>query len=85
MKLQIHKPQYNFCASLVGLNRKTQPLLQQYQQEFQAYTWVKLLESPSPFSFDQALLLCEHSENQWYVWIPDYGAAVMHVSQLNET
>ncbi len=83
--IQIHEPQYNFCASLVGLNRLTQPPLQQYQQKFQAYTWVKLLESLSPFSFDEALLLYEHSENQWYVWIPDYGAAVMHVSQLNET
>lgn len=85
MKLRIHKPQDNFRASLVGLKRKTQPPLQQYQQKFQASTWVKLLELPNPFSFNQALLLCEHSDNQWCVWIPDYGSTVMHVSQFNET
>jgi len=29
------------------------------------------------------LLLCQHSENSWLAWIPDYGEAVVHVSQLN--
>jgi hypothetical protein len=56
--------------------------IQDSQQEFQADTWVHLLELPSTFSFDEALLLCQISEDQWAAWIPDYGEAVLHTRQF---
>lgn len=52
------------------------------QQKFQADTWVQLLELPSTFSFDEALLLCQISEDEWLAWIPDHGEAVLHVSKI---
>ncbi|MBV8882795.1 MAG: hypothetical protein JO235_02165 [Chroococcidiopsidaceae cyanobacterium CP_BM_RX_35] len=52
------------------------------QQKFQADTWVHLLELPNPFSFDEALLLCQQSEDEWVAWIPDHGEAVLNVSQF---
>jgi predicted nuclease of restriction endonuclease-like (RecB) superfamily len=85
MELQLYERQYNFHQQQANLNRKTQSSLQQKQQEFQPYTWVKLLELPDSFSFDEALLLGEHSKNQWYVWIPDYGSTVIHASQFYKT
>lgn len=54
----------------------------QSQQEFKSDTWVKLLELPSNFSFDEALLLCEISEDEWVAWIPDHGEATLNVSQF---
>lgn len=51
-------------------------------QEFQADTWVQLLELPSSFSFDEALLLCQLSEDEWIAWIPDHGEAVLHARQF---
>ena len=40
--------------------------------------WVKLLEQPSDFSFDEALLLCQESPESWVAWIPSYGEIVLH-------
>ena len=45
--------------------------------ECQVNTWVQLKELFSPFSFNEALLLCQHSEDSWLAWIPDYGEAVV--------
>jgi hypothetical protein len=39
--------------------------------------WVQLLLRPNPFSFDQALLLCEASDHEWLAWIPDYGEMML--------
>ncbi|MBW4577026.1 MAG: hypothetical protein KME08_17265 [Aphanothece sp. CMT-3BRIN-NPC111] len=50
--------------------------------EYEASTWVQLLELPSPYSFGEALLLCQHSEDEWIAWIPDHGEAVLHTSQF---
>ncbi len=47
-------------------------LKEQPEQELEASTWVQLRELPSPYSHDEALLLCQHSENEWVVWIPEY-------------
>jgi hypothetical protein len=38
-----------------------------------ANTWVKLLELPSPHSFDKALLLYRFSLKEWIAWVPNYG------------
>lgn len=51
-------------------------------EPYQASTWVHLMELPSPLSHDEALLLCQHSEDEWIVWIPDYGEAVLNERQF---
>lgn len=48
----------------------------------QAATWVKLRELPSPYSYDEAVLLCQHSDTEWVVWIPDHGEMILHRCQL---
>jgi hypothetical protein len=58
------------------------PYIKTSQQRFQAATWVHLLELPSPFSHDEALLLCQNSEDEWVAWIPDHGEAVLHSRQF---
>ncbi len=50
--------------------------------EFQANTWVHLLELPSDFSSDEALLLCQISDDEWVTWIPEYGEAVLTTRQF---
>jgi hypothetical protein len=48
----------------------------------EARLWVRLLQKPSGFSFDEAFLLCQVSFDEWLAWIPDYGEARLHVSQF---
>ena len=47
----------------------------------QSHQWVKLLELPHPLSYDEALLLCPQSEDEWVVWIPDCGEAILQRTQ----
>ena len=54
-------------------------------QDLQASAWVKLRERPSEYSHDEALLLCQHSDTEWIVWIPEYGEMVLHRSQLSQS
>lgn len=44
--------------------------------------WVSLLELPSEWAYDQALLLCELDEESWVAWIPDHGEAVLCLRQF---
>jgi hypothetical protein len=53
------------------------------QQKLQASTWVKLLELPSDYSFDEALLLCQVTEDEWLAWIPDHGEALLNTRQFS--
>jgi hypothetical protein len=64
------------------LNWSMHPELISSRQECKADTWVQLLELPSPFSHDEALLLCQHSEDKWIAWIPNHGEAILHASQF---
>lgn len=80
MKLDIDRPG-------IGEKRRSQPWIIQkegssLEQELQPSTWVKLLELPSPFSFDEALLLCKCSDSEWLAWIPDWGETVLHTRQF---
>lgn len=52
------------------------------QQEFQPNTWVQLLELPSTYSYEEALLLCQLSADEWIGWIPSHGEAVLKNSQF---
>jgi len=40
-------------------------------------TWVKLVNCPDPYSFDEAMLLCPSSQNTWVAWIPEYGEILL--------
>lgn len=53
------------------------------QQEFQPNTWVQLLELPSTYSYEEALLLCQLSADEWIAWIPSHGEAVLKNSQFH--
>lgn len=45
-------------------------------------TWVKLLQSPSEYSGDEAKLLCQESPDTWIAWIPNYGEIILHRSSF---
>lgn len=51
-------------------------------QGYHAGDWVKLLELPNPYSFDEALLLCQISQFEWITWIPDHGEARLNNKQF---
>jgi hypothetical protein len=67
---QLHSPSAPVWDQLRSLPAPTPP-------PFQASSWVKLLNPPTAFSFDQAWLLCECENHQWLAWIPDYGSIVL--------
>ncbi len=46
------------------------------------HLWVKLLNQLSPFSYEEALLLCQASEFEWIAWVPDHGEVTLHESQF---
>jgi hypothetical protein len=45
-------------------------------------TWVKLLQPPSEYAFDEAKLLCQDSLETWVAWVPDYGEVVLERGQF---
>lgn len=45
-------------------------------------TWVQLSQLPSPFSYEQALLLCQQADDRWVAWAPDFGEINLHSSQF---
>ncbi|MBE9191602.1 hypothetical protein IQ230_14850 [Gloeocapsopsis crepidinum LEGE 06123] len=45
-------------------------------------TWVKLLQSPSEYAFDEAKLLCQESPDTWLAWVPDHGEVVLDRSDF---
>jgi hypothetical protein len=71
-----------------GSNVQWRSLPSNYSEGFeinsgpQANSWVRLLECLNPFCHDEALLLCQESESEWVAWIPDYGEAILHISQF---
>ena len=83
MKLDSRKPEASTAQRLQPFNWYSNEL-NIVDQELQTSTWVQLRERPSPYSHDEALLLCQHSDTEWVVWIPDHGQMVLHRSQLGE-
>ncbi|MBW4579970.1 MAG: hypothetical protein KME42_10415 [Tildeniella nuda ZEHNDER 1965/U140] len=59
-----------------------QPLTSSTLPAIAPLTWVKLLQRPSAYSADEALLLCEAADHQWVAWIPDYGEIVLRREQF---
>ncbi len=58
-----------------------QPLVG-YISEFAPSTWVQMREKPNPYSYDQALLLCQVTEDEWVAWVPDHGEMVLYRHQF---
>lgn len=48
----------------------------------QAHQWVRLRDRISPYSAEEALLLCENSDGSWVTWVPDYGEATLQREKL---
>jgi hypothetical protein len=82
MKLNSHKPDIAVQPLWQNLDWLNKSCLKPSPSEFQADTWVHLLELPSTFSDDEALLLCQISEDEWVGWIPNHGEAVLHTRQF---
>jgi hypothetical protein len=70
----------NLFLTVASLQAKSVPTAVGFQP--QPNTWVQLRDRISPHSFDQALLLCEESNQQWVAWIPDFGEAVLSRHQF---
>lgn len=81
MQIQSYQPEIarSHQLNLDWSNKLVTPSL---QQQFQPDTWVQLLELPSTYSFDQALLLCQLTVDEWLAWIPDHGEAVLNTDQF---
>jgi hypothetical protein len=45
-------------------------------------TWVRLKNPPTPYSFEEALILCEQDEGRWVVWIPNFGEMILIEGQF---
>ncbi|OKH35827.1 hypothetical protein NIES2119_18970 [[Phormidium ambiguum] IAM M-71] len=82
MKLDIYKSEIGKGLPSYSWDWLTESEANQFSQELQPSTWVKLSEPPSSFCFEEALLLCQCSADLWLAWIPDYGEAVLHRSQF---
>lgn len=82
MKLDSRKLGFSVAGQRQNLDGSSKPYANS-QQKLQASTWVKLLELPSTFSFDEALLLCQVTEDEWLAWIPDHGEALLNTRQFS--
>jgi hypothetical protein len=74
--------EFRICSRLLLLEHDFTDRPLPLQPEYQPTTWVKLLESPTPFSLDEALLLCQCSDQLWLAWIPDYGEHFLTVNEF---
>lgn len=50
--------------------------------DFAPLTWVRLATSLSPFSHNEAMLLCQAAPESWIAWVPDYGEVVLQISEF---
>lgn len=50
--------------------------------DFASSTWVRLAKPLSPFSHDEAMLLCQASAEEWIAWVPDHGEVMLHLSEF---
>ncbi|MGH7998747.1 MAG: hypothetical protein ACREPR_04770 [Brasilonema sp.] len=82
MKLDLSRPDCGIETLWDNLDWSNKSLATESPEDFQAYSWVKLLELPNPYSFDEALLLCQVSHKEWLAWIPDHGEAQLHINQF---
>lgn len=62
----------------------TSPVLSPSATEFvpEPNLWVKLRDPLSPYSFDEALLLCQRADGSWIAWVPDFGEVGLNRHQF---
>jgi hypothetical protein len=48
----------------------------------QSDTWVKLRDRPTPYSDDEALLLCETVEGLWLAWVSGFGQMTLQPGEF---
>lgn len=86
MSLQFHRSTSAPSQQAFAINplswEKLRELSLTTSSEWEPSTWVKVLNPPTAFSYDEALLLCQTSENQWLAWIPDYGEILLHTNEF---
>ncbi|MBD2163634.1 hypothetical protein H6G04_04365 [Calothrix membranacea FACHB-236] len=82
MKLDFDRPDFAMQLKRQNLNCISKPCVPDQSQQFTVSRWVKLLQLPNPYSFDEALLLCPVSKHEWLAWIPDHGEVVLHISEF---
>jgi len=82
MKVNFHKPDIAVQQRTPNLDWSNKFYYTSSQQEFEPDKWVQLLQLPSSFSFDEALLICQLSKDEWLAWIPEHGEAVLHTRQF---
>ena len=44
--------------------------------------WVRLYFAPTPFSEDEALLLCHCCNGYWLAWVPGYGEILLNSDEF---
>lgn len=84
MKLDFYQPKVALPQRLHPPYWSSQPEANTMESECSSSTWVKLQQCPTPYSHDEALLLCQHSDTEWIAWVPDYGEIVLHQCQFSE-
>lgn len=72
-------PNLECAIDAVPLSLYHQPNL---PTDFAPSAWVRLANALSPFSHDEAMLLCQTSAEEWIAWVPDYGEVVLHLSEF---
>lgn len=83
MKLDARQSGVNLRLGLNYQNWSGKPEYGMTEPDLQASTWVQLQTPPSPYSQDEALLLCQHTDNEWLAWVPDYGEIVLQRHQFS--
>lgn len=48
----------------------------------EANIWVRLVQQPFPYDFNEALLLCQVSFDEWLAWIPEYGETCLNINEF---
>ena len=79
LRVQLHQLERELCNSSAWTKEET--CITCYP-EIPAATWVRLTQRPTPFSSDEALILCQCAENQWIAWVPDYGEITLSASDV---
>ena len=85
MQVNSYKPDFGIRDQRQNLDWTNKSYVNLSQPEFQPGTWVHLLELPSTFSFDEALLLCDLGEDKWVAWVPNHGETVLDARDFYPT
>lgn len=59
-----------------------QDLLVSAESKLAPPRWVRLAAPLNALCSNEAMLLCQYSDRQWLLWIPDYGEVVLDRNQF---